>query len=88
MANLKLTISLPEDLAIKFVRAVPSNRRSRYIAELLEAKLLRDKEQMLIDACNALENDPDDLEVQRDLARLPDTLTEEWNGTIELPSAR
>lgn len=88
MANLKMTISLPEDLAVRFVRSVPANRRSRYIAELLEGNLHSDIEQMLSDACDALENDPDDLQVQRDMASLPNTVTEEWSGTIELPTAR
>ena len=87
MANLRMTISLPEDLAVRFVRTVPANRRSHYIAELLEEEL-GDPEQMLRDACDALKNDPDDLQVQRDMASLPDTVSEEWSGTIELPIAR
>ena len=53
MANLRMTISLPEDLAVRFVRTVPANRRSHYIAELLEEEL-GDPEQMLRDACDAL----------------------------------
>ncbi len=39
MAMRKMTFTLPEDLAARFVRRVPARERSRYLSEALAEKL-------------------------------------------------
>jgi hypothetical protein len=77
MATRKMTFTLPEEVATQFLRRVGPSRRSKYVAEAIAAKL-REREQMLIDACEAANNDPETQEIEREMAALPDTMTEEW----------
>jgi hypothetical protein len=71
MANRKMTFSFPEELADRFVRVVPSSRRSRYIADLIEEKM-HQRDRILIEACEAVNADP---ELNR--------LTEDWQSAID-----
>jgi hypothetical protein len=87
MAIRKMTFSFPEDLAARFVRAVPSRNRSRYIADLIESKM-REREQMLIEACDAANSDPETAVIEREMDALPDTMTEEWNDASAASATR
>ncbi len=87
MANRKMTFSFPEELAVRFVRTVPSSRRSRYIADLIEAKM-RERDQMLIEACEAANHDPETRVIEGEMDALPDTMTEEWDGNVKVPATR
>jgi hypothetical protein len=87
MANRKMTFSFPEDLAVRFVRTVPSSRRSRYIADLIEEKM-RERDKLLIEACEAANSDPETRQIEREMDALPDTMTEEWDGYRKVPSTR
>ena len=81
MASRKLTFSLPEDLASQFVRTVPSAKRSQYVADAI-MRGLREREEMLIEACEAANNDPETQEIEREMNALPDTMTEAWNASF------
>lgn len=87
MANRKMTFSFPEDIAARFVRTVPSSRRSRYVAELIEAKM-RERDKMLVEACEAANLDPETREIELEMDALPDTMTEEWNDRRKVSSSR
>ncbi|MGH9353371.1 MAG: hypothetical protein ACRD2G_14620 [Terriglobia bacterium] len=58
MATRKMTFTLPEDLATKFVGQVAARDRSRYLAEALAAKLAK-RERRLTQACQIANNDPE-----------------------------
>jgi hypothetical protein len=58
MATRKMTFTLPEDLALQFVRRIPARERSRYLAEALSEKLTA-RDQLLIEACRTANSDPD-----------------------------
>ena len=87
MANLRMSISLPEEIAIEFVQRISPRRRSRFVADLIRAKL-RESDEQYIRACEAANNDPDTQQVERDMASLPDTVDEEWHGNFTLSGAR
>jgi hypothetical protein len=53
-----MTFTLPEDLALQFVRRIPARERSRYLAEALSEKL-RARDRLLIEACRTANTDPD-----------------------------
>ncbi len=76
----KLTITVPEPLAIRFLRVVPSRLRSEWISEAMEEKL-RKRDEQLITACDFLNADPRILELERDMDSLSgDGLDEHpWN---------
>lgn len=87
MAIRKMTFSFPEDLAARFVRTVPSSHRSRYIADLIESKM-REREKMLMEACEAANSDPETREIEREMNALPDTMTEEWDDDFKVSATR
>lgn len=43
---------------------------------------LREREEMLIEACEAANNDPETQEIEREMNALPDTMTEAWNASF------
>jgi metal-responsive CopG/Arc/MetJ family transcriptional regulator len=80
MPSRKMTFTLPEEVAASFLRKVGPSRRSKYVAEAIEAKL-REREEMLKAACLAANEDPETREIQAEFDALPDTMTEEWDDT-------
>jgi hypothetical protein len=78
MATRKMTFTLPEEVAIPFLRRVGPSRRSKYVAEAIEAKL-RERAEMIKEACLAANNDPDTQQMQAEFDALPDTMTEAWD---------
>ncbi len=79
MAARKMTFTLPEDLASRFLRRVPARDRSRYVAEALAEKLA-EREKQLIRACEIVNADPDIREIEREFDALEDEITESWEG--------
>lgn len=71
MAVRKMTFSLPEDLASRFLRRVPPRDRSRYVAQALTDRLAR-QERQLIQACTLANQDPALSELENDLDALTD----------------
>ena len=57
MAMRKMTFTIPDDVATPFLRVVPSARRSKFVADALR-KTLKEREDALIAACDAVNADP------------------------------
>lgn len=80
MASRKLTFTLPQDLALEFLRRVPAKLRSQYVATAIADKL-REREEQLVRACEAANNSADvrDIENSFDaLADESDAVQERW----------
>lgn len=77
MATLKMTFTIPEDLAGEFLKRVPARNRSRYVAEAIRAKM-REREQQLIQVCEIANAAPDVLALAQEFAGLPDDIAEPW----------
>lgn len=71
MAFRKMTFSLPEDLAHRLIRRIPSRDRSSYLARVLE-RSLREEEEALIQSCRAANQDTEATAVEEDFERLQD----------------
>lgn len=65
----KLTITVPEALAVRFLQVVPSHFRSEWVSEAMAEKL-RKRDEQLIAACEALNADPRILDLERDMDSL------------------
>jgi len=78
MPSRKMTFTLPEEVAIPFLRRVGPSLRSRYVAEAIAARM-RERSEMIKEACLAANNDPETQQMQAEFDALPDTMTEEWD---------
>jgi metal-responsive CopG/Arc/MetJ family transcriptional regulator len=78
MAAIKMTFSLPEALARRFVRLVPSRERSKYLAAALETPL-NQRRQELIEACEAANADAEVAAIEQEMDALDDPLEGHWN---------
>lgn len=80
MPSKKLTFTLPQDLAVEFLRRVPASLRSQYVATAIADKL-REREEHLIRACEAANNSTDVQEIENSwdaLADESDVMQERW----------
>lgn len=77
MATRKMTFTLPDQLADQFVKRVPAQERSRYVAEALTEKLTK-RERRLIRACEVANNSSDIASLEQDLDMLQDDMMEPW----------
>ncbi|MEZ5398980.1 MAG: hypothetical protein R2729_04870 [Bryobacteraceae bacterium] len=73
-----MTFSVPEQLAARFLRRVPSRDRSRFVSEALAARLEGD-EAALIRACELANQDPEVTEIEKELDGLGDGIGESWS---------
>ena len=80
MATRKMTFSLPEPLARKFVRRVPSRQRSRYLAAVLEHSLKR-KDSALARACQLANESRDLMRLEREMDAVNDPIEEPWDDS-------
>lgn len=71
MANRKLTFTLPQELALEFLRRVPASLRSQYVATAIADKL-RQREQQLVRACDAANNSTEVREIESSFDALAD----------------
>jgi ubiquinone biosynthesis protein UbiJ len=77
-----MTFTIPEEMAVKFLKRIPARDRSRYVTEAITAKL-QEREEQLIRACEVANGDPDVLAIERDweaLAEDVDRISEPWNS--------
>jgi metal-responsive CopG/Arc/MetJ family transcriptional regulator len=77
MAARKMTFTLPEELASRFVRRVPARDRSRYVADAIANKLA-ERDQRLIRACEIVNKDPEAREIEKEFDALTDEIAEPW----------
>lgn len=81
MAARKMTFSIPDETAARFLREVAPRDRSRFVSQMLEESL-REKEQDLIRACLEANEDEDIQAIEREFDALPDTMEEPWDGPL------
>ena len=75
MASRKMTFTLPEQLAARFVSRVPARERSRYLSQALAEKLAA-REKRFVRACEIANQDAEVLAIEREFAELPDEIME------------
>ena len=90
MGMRQMTFDIPDEVAEQFSSEVPASEQSGVVTKFL---LRRRPTPKLTDeqwdaVCSAANNDPETQEIQREMAALPDTMTEEWDNPIVLPKAR
>jgi hypothetical protein len=74
-----MTFTLPEDLALQFVRRIPARQRSKYLAEALHEKLsMRDR--LLVEACRTANNDPEVRAIEKEFDAITDEAAEPWSN--------
>jgi hypothetical protein len=78
MASRKMTFTIPEELAVQFVRRVRPRDRSKYLTAVL-TRGLAERDQQLIRACEVANQDPEVAVIESDFDALPSTITEPWN---------
>jgi hypothetical protein len=78
MASRKLTFTLPQELAVEFLRRVPASLRSQYVATAIAEKL-RQREEQLVCACEAANNSADVQDIEASF----DALTDEVDAVHE-----
>jgi hypothetical protein len=78
MAMRKMTFTIPDEVATPFLRAVPSARRSKFVADALR-KTLKDRESALIAACDAVNADPELKTLVDDWQAVIDPILEPWD---------
>jgi hypothetical protein len=69
MAMRKMTFTIPEEVVGPFLRAVPSTRRSKFATDALR-RALKEREDALIAACDAVNADPEIAELEREMDAL------------------
>jgi hypothetical protein len=71
MASRKMTFTLPEELARRFVRRVPARERSRYLADALNEKLSA-SDRLLVKACRVANRDPEVRAIEKEFDAITD----------------
>ncbi len=74
----KMTFTIPDDVATPFLRVVPSARRSKFVADALR-KTLKEREQALIAACDAVNADLTLNALVEELQSVHDPIEEPWD---------
>ena len=77
MAVRKLTFSVQEPLAAKFLRRVPSRDRSRFVSEALAARL-EECDLQLIRACETANQDLEVTQIENEFDGIRDEMAEPW----------
>lgn len=77
MATRKMTFSVPEPLAVQFLRRVASRDRSRFVSEALAARL-EACDAAMIRACEIANQDSDLAEIEKEFDGLRDQMAEPW----------
>lgn len=83
MAMRKMTFTMPDDVVTPFLRAVPATQRSKFVADSLR-KTLKEREDALIAACDAVNADPELNALVDDWQAVNDRIEEPWDE----PAAR
>ena len=74
MATRKMTFSVPENLAVQFLRLVPSRDRSHFVSEAMAARLA-EPDLELIRSCEAANQALDVREIEKEFDGIPSTHT-------------
>ena len=77
MATRKMTFSVPELLAVQFLRRIASRDRSRFVSEAVAARL-EERDAALIRACEMANQDQDVAEIEKELDGIGDEMAEPW----------
>lgn len=72
-----MTFTIPEDLALQFVRRIPARERSRYLADALSEKLTA-RERVLIEACKTANSNPEVRAIEKEFDAITDEAAEPW----------
>jgi ribosome-binding protein aMBF1 (putative translation factor) len=80
MALRKMTFTIPDEIAEPLLKRVPARQRSGYVAEAIADKL-KQRDEQLIRACEAANQDPDVTAIEREMDMLTDKITEPWIDT-------
>ena len=80
MALRKMTFTVPEEIADQFMKRVPAQKRSSYVAEAIADKL-NERDRQLVRACEAANKDPDVLAIEKEMDALTDPIPEPWIDT-------
>ena len=78
MAMRKMTFTIPDEVATPFLRVVPSARRSKFVADALR-KTLKEREDALIAACDAVNADPELNALVDEWQAVNDPIEEPWD---------
>ena len=78
MATRKMTFSIPADLASQFVKRVPAQDRSRFLAKALE-KSLQEEEVALVRSCRLANQDPEVAAIEQEWDQIGDQIEEPWS---------
>ena len=78
MAMRKMTFTIPEEVARPFLLAVPSTRRSKFVADALQ-RTLKEREAALIAACDAVNADAALNALVDDWQAITDPIEEPWD---------
>jgi len=78
MAMRKMTFTIPNEVARLFLLAVPSTRRSKFVADALR-RTLKDQEDALIAACDAVNTDPTLNALVDEWQAVNDPIEEPWD---------
>jgi len=73
----KMTFSVPEQLAVQFLRTVASRDRSRFVSDALAARL-EERNAALVRACEIANQDMDVAEIEKELDGVGDEMAEPW----------
>ena len=77
MAIRKMTFSVQEPLAARFLRRVPSRDRSRFVSEALAARL-EECDVQLIRACETANQDLEVAQIEKEFDGISDKMAEPW----------
>ena len=86
MAARKMTFSLPEELAVRLIKRVPSQERSRFLARSIE-KSLGEEDAALIQSCRLANEDADAASIEKEWDQLNDPIEEAWATPGTSPKA-
>ena len=72
-----MTFSVPEPLAVQFLRRVASRDRSRFLSEALAARL-EERDIALMRACEMANQEVDVAEIEKEFDSIGDEMAEAW----------
>jgi hypothetical protein len=78
MATRKITLSIPTDVADRFLKQVPARRRSQYVTAAI-AQSLALREKRLARACDMANQNPGSLAVEDEWEQMQDRIEEPWD---------
>ncbi|MDQ2925778.1 MAG: hypothetical protein M3R43_09520 [Acidobacteriota bacterium] len=77
MAMRKVTFTIPDEVLTPFLRSIPSSRRSHYVTDAIRRRL-REQEEALAAACDAVNADPELNALIDDWQAFSDPIEEPW----------